>query len=266
MPRLRKNVKWLGAGLGCLLLATVMATPLLNEVAIEYEQPVASTILGLEQVAIEYEQPVASTIFGLEQVAIEYEQPVVSTILGLEQVAIEYEQPVASTILGLEQVAIEYDNAPVTAPTVSCPPDTTIACDTSPDPVDTGSPTVSDPNATVSFSDSVAAGSAPNISAVTRTWTATDAGGNAGSCGQTITVIDIPCQDIVDQVIDTLCTDSAGSAITSFAQLIAFTRPLAQTALAGVTACENSTVLSDQACEDQVIAALQTLIDNSSGP
>ena len=73
--------------------------------------------------------------------------------------------------------------------------DITIECDASSDPANTGEPTPSDGcgMATIdplTYSDSVAAGSCPEGSVITRTWTATDACGNSATYVQTITVVD----------------------------------------------------------------------------
>ena len=60
----------------------------------------------------------------------------------------------------------------------------------SPDPSNTGQATATDncdPNPSVTYSDSEAAGSCPQAKTITRTWTATDACGNSASADQTIT-------------------------------------------------------------------------------
>ncbi|BCX49736.1 IPTL-CTERM sorting domain-containing protein [Haloferula helveola] len=80
-----------------------------------------------------------------------------------------------------------------TAPAITCPADTTIECDESEAPANTGSATAidgCDPNPTITFSDNITAGSNAYNFTITRTWTATDATGNASSCDQTITVQD----------------------------------------------------------------------------
>ena len=83
--------------------------------------------------------------------------------------------------------------ADTTEPVISCPADTTIECDgdSSSTANGTGAATdTCDPAPVVSSSDSVAAGSCPQESVITRTWTATDASGNSDSCDQTITIVD----------------------------------------------------------------------------
>jgi len=77
-----------------------------------------------------------------------------------------------------------------TAPSITCTANATIECPATPSFTP---PTVSDlcdPNPTVTFSDATTPGACPQEYSVTRTWTATDACGNAASCSQTITVED----------------------------------------------------------------------------
>ncbi len=81
----------------------------------------------------------------------------------------------------------------MTPPVVSCPADVTVECNSPTDPSATGTGTATDncdANPGVSFSDAIAAGSCPQGQVITRTWTATDACGNASSCDQIITVAD----------------------------------------------------------------------------
>ncbi len=80
-----------------------------------------------------------------------------------------------------------------TDPVLTVPADTTVECDASTAPADTGTATASDACDTapsVSYSDTVTAGACPQESVITRTWTATDACGNSASADQTITVVD----------------------------------------------------------------------------
>ncbi len=80
-----------------------------------------------------------------------------------------------------------------TAPVLTVPADVQVACDASTDASLTGQATATDncdPAPTVTSSDVASAGSCPQNSVVTRTWTATDACGNAFSADQIITLAD----------------------------------------------------------------------------
>jgi hypothetical protein len=67
-----------------------------------------------------------------------------------------------------------------------------IECDASTDPASTGSATATDNcgSVTITYSDSVVAGSCPDDYTILRTWTAEDECNNSSSCVQTITVQD----------------------------------------------------------------------------
>lgn len=80
-----------------------------------------------------------------------------------------------------------------TSPVLTIPADVTIECDASSAPTNTGQATATDncdPASGVTFSDSVAPGTCPQESAITRTWTTTDECGNSASADQIITVED----------------------------------------------------------------------------
>ncbi|NOT02319.1 MAG: hypothetical protein HOP29_17060 [Phycisphaerales bacterium] len=97
------------------------------------------------------------------------------------------------------------------APTITCPADVTMACDSPVDPGTTGSATAGDAcdaAAMVAHADVVTAGSCADAYVITRTWTATDACGNAASCDQTITVIDIVAPTVSCPVDVTVACDS----------------------------------------------------------
>jgi hypothetical protein len=88
-----------------------------------------------------------------------------------------------------------------TAPQVtSCPADTTIECDESTDPGNTGSATatdVCDPTVEISHVDAVSPGACPEESVITRMWTAADSCENEDeSCVQTINIADTTAPDI----------------------------------------------------------------------
>jgi len=96
-----------------------------------------------------------------------------------------------------------------TGPAITCPSDTTVDCGDSTDPADTGEATATDDCsgvASITYSDSIAAGSCAGNYVITRTWTATDSCGNASSCVQTITVQDttppvISCPNDIEDVV-----------------------------------------------------------------
>jgi len=80
-----------------------------------------------------------------------------------------------------------------TSPVITCPADTTIECDTSSDPANTGFATATDSCtsiSTVTYADVTTPGSCPEASTISRTWTATDACGHSSSCVQNIQVVD----------------------------------------------------------------------------
>lgn len=91
-----------------------------------------------------------------------------------------------------------------TAPVLSIPADTEVACGTSTEPESTGQATATDncDNPGVSYSDDIS-GSCPAV--ITRTWTAVDACGNVASASQVITVVDheapiltVPADIVID--------------------------------------------------------------------
>ena len=76
-------------------------------------------------------------------------------------------------------------------PFLTCPSDITIECDASTDPANTGMATATDncdASPSITFTDVVNGGVS---STITRTWTATDASGNAVSCDQFIFLEDV---------------------------------------------------------------------------
>ena len=78
-------------------------------------------------------------------------------------------------------------------PVITCPADLTISCEESTDPSNTGEATAidyCDAAPVITFIDVVTPGICPQESTITRTWTATDGGGNQSSCDQTITIED----------------------------------------------------------------------------
>lgn len=80
-----------------------------------------------------------------------------------------------------------------TPPVVTCPPNVTVSCGAPTAPTATGTATALDACAgtvAVSYSDSSAAGTCPQLTVITRTWTTTDPCGNVSTGRQTITIAD----------------------------------------------------------------------------
>ena len=80
-----------------------------------------------------------------------------------------------------------------TPPVITCPADVAVECDESTDPANTGTATATDncdTSPTITYSDSVVAGSCPDAYTIYRTWTATDDASNSDDCVQMITVDD----------------------------------------------------------------------------
>ncbi len=78
-------------------------------------------------------------------------------------------------------------------PVITCPANTAVNCAATTQPAGTGMATATDDCsgvASITYSDSIAAGSCAGDYVITRTWTAADNCGNASSCNQTITVTD----------------------------------------------------------------------------
>ncbi|MEM8906249.1 MAG: gliding motility-associated C-terminal domain-containing protein, partial [Bacteroidota bacterium] len=103
-------------------------------------------------------------------------------------------------------------------PTFDGPADITVTCEMGTDPAVTGSPTNvldnCDNDPTVAFADVITGGVCPSNASVTRTWTVTDACGNAAvAFVQNITIIDPTAPTIdTDAANETFaCTDDAGA-------------------------------------------------------
>ncbi|MCH8991208.1 MAG: hypothetical protein IIA44_05590, partial [Acidobacteria bacterium] len=87
-------------------------------------------------------------------------------------------------------VLIVPDSGP---PEITCPPDTTVACDAPTDPANMGTATAiddCDDNPVIDYSDNIVPGVCPQTYTIIRTWTATDSDGNSDTCDQTINVVD----------------------------------------------------------------------------
>jgi len=96
--------------------------------------------------------------------------------------------PVYPDLTDLNAISID-----ATAPNFTfIPANTTVECDDSTDPSDTGQATASDACGTpvVTYSDVNAPGACPQAYTITRTWKATDECGNEATANQTINVVD----------------------------------------------------------------------------
>ncbi|NOX59262.1 MAG: hypothetical protein GXP29_10440, partial [Planctomycetes bacterium] len=94
-----------------------------------------------------------------------------------------------NTVSGVQTITV----VDTTAPALTVALDATVDCGSDTSPIATGSSTAvdnCDSQPTVAFLDLVAAGSCPQASTITRTWTATDACGNDATAVQTIHVVD----------------------------------------------------------------------------
>ncbi len=103
-----------------------------------------------------------------------------------------------------DQIITINDN---TSPGVTCPADAVVQCDTDSDPSNTGTATAidnCDDSPVIDYTDNLV----ENV--IIRTWTATDACGNIGSCDQTITVADTE-NPVVSCPTDILVENEAGT-------------------------------------------------------
>lgn len=100
----------------------------------------------------------------------------------------------------VQTIVVEDNSAPV----FDCPPDLTLAYPANTDPVVTGWATASDCSeaSEITYLDSLPMGSCPALNFVKRTWYASDACGNAGSCVQWIIIDDngTICGSVVDDL------------------------------------------------------------------
>ncbi len=105
------------------------------------------------------------------------------------------------------------------APEIVCPGNVQIECDDSTDPADTGmagAADTCDPNPSVTYSDSVAAGTCPVTQVITRTWRATDSCGLNSECIQTITLVDTTAPQILTcpPNVDVTCAQGTSPDVT----------------------------------------------------
>jgi len=88
-----------------------------------------------------------------------------------------------------------------TLPIITCPANVTLECDQSTDPTNTGKATATDncdSDPVITYNDNITPGACQQEETITRTWTATDACGNANTCEQTIAVEDTKPPIITD--------------------------------------------------------------------
>jgi hypothetical protein len=106
-------------------------------------------------------------------------------------------------------------------PTITCPPNVTIACSASTLPTNTGMPTANDPDGVdpdVSYNDNILNGSCTQNYTINRTWTATDGCANSASCIQVINVQDIVAPNMTcPENVTVQCTASTLPANTGSA-------------------------------------------------
>jgi len=103
-------------------------------------------------------------------------------------------------------------------PAITCPDDVTVNCEDDRTRAATGKATATDNcdnDIDIVESDSVAAGTCPQEEGISRTWTGTDACGNASSCDQIVTVVDDESPAITCPADTTVnCEDDRSSANT----------------------------------------------------
>jgi uncharacterized repeat protein (TIGR01451 family) len=119
-----------------------------------------------------------------------------------------------------DSVTLTMTPVDTTPPLITCPSNTTIECDQSPDPVLTGSASatdVCDSSPAISFSDTVEPGTCSDEHTITRTWTATDASFNSSSCVQTIEVVDTTPPEIQCNAQPTITPPDAPISFTATA-------------------------------------------------
>lgn len=108
-------------------------------------------------------------------------------------------------------------------PGLVCPPDTTVECGSSLDPVDTGEATVLEPDVVVTYMDDDSAlDPSTGLGTITRTWSATNEAGFTETCVQLITIVDTTPPTIGgppnDMVLDATSVNGA---------VVTFTLPMA---------------------------------------
>ena len=147
-------------------------------------------------------------------------------------------------------------------PTITCPPDLTIACNASTSPVNTGQAAATDdcdPAPSLSYADDITAGSHEGEYAIRRTWTAADKGGNTSQCIQYLAVMDSTPPAITEcPASQSVQADEAGSA----------TVPDLCSAVKAEDNCDNSPAVAQEPAPGTTVGVGQyevtmTVIDNA---
>ena len=111
-----------------------------------------------------------------------------------------------------------------TPPTLTIPADVTIECDASSLPADIGSATAADAcddNPAITYADAETVGACAGQAVITRTWTATDACGNAASADQIITIVDTTAPVLnIPTDVTVQCGDETSPATTGDATAV----------------------------------------------
>jgi len=91
-------------------------------------------------------------------------------------------------------------------PVITCPPNTTLNCDESTDPLNTGSASAiddCDPAPAITYTDVITDGTCAQSYTIARTWLTTDSAGNTSTCIQDIMVTDSNAPAITCPIVET---------------------------------------------------------------
>ena len=162
-----------------------------------------------------------------------------------------------------------------TAPSITCPANTTVECDADSSSTATSNATATDncdPAPVIIQSDSVADGTCPQASVITRTWTATDDCGNTSSCDQTITVTDTTVPVITCPADTTVnCNPAPGNAdcLGAIVGIVGSTDVSATGSATATDTCDpnpavssSSSVAAGSCLQEKVITRTWTATDN----
>lgn len=173
-----------------------------------------------------------------------------------------------------ETTTATYSIIDTVAPVLTAPADVTIECNEDSSPTNTGTATASDDCATadVSFSDSEIS-TCGLTTIITRTWTATDACGNADSSDQTITIIDTTAPTVLvpaDLTIE--CNEDSSSTNTGIATgtdtcgSVTITQSDLETVTCGDSKTITRTWTATDACGNAVSANQTIIIQDKTPP